>query len=107
MRAVEVVVVAPCRDQVAGMAEAGELVLVQMALIDWQVFELEWTEFFPLGKWRPTTEPRLVAGLLYLQHACRLSDEAVVAPAGSKTHTINTSPGRRASSIFRRLTHRD
>ena len=28
---------------------------------------------------RPATSPRLVAGLLYLQHAYRLSDEAVVA----------------------------
>ncbi len=31
------------------------------------------------GKGRPSTEPRLAAELLYLQHAYRLSDEAVVA----------------------------
>jgi IS5 family transposase len=43
------------------------------------VFEREWAGFFPSGKGRPATEPRLVAGLLYLQHAYRLSDEAVVA----------------------------
>ena len=49
------------------------------ALIDWEVFECEWAGFFPSGKGRPATEPRLVAGLLYLQHAYRLSDEAVVA----------------------------
>jgi IS5 family transposase len=49
------------------------------ALIDWEVFDREWAGFFPSGKGRPATEPRLVAGLLYLQHACRLSDEAVVA----------------------------
>ena len=49
------------------------------ALIDWQVFEREWAGFFPSHKGRPATEPRLVAGLLYLQHAYRLSDEAVVA----------------------------
>ncbi len=49
------------------------------ALIDWEVFELEWAGFFPSGKGRPATPPRLVAGLLYLQHAYRLSDEAVVA----------------------------
>jgi transposase, IS5 family len=49
------------------------------ALIDWKVFEREWAGFFPSGKGRPATEPRLVAGLLYLQHAYRLSDEAVVA----------------------------
>jgi len=49
------------------------------ALIDWDVFEREWAGFFPSSKGRPATEPRLVAGLLYLQHAYRLSDEAVVA----------------------------
>ncbi len=49
------------------------------ALIDWEVFEREWAGFFPSGKGRPATPPRLVAGLLYLQHAYRLSDEAVVA----------------------------
>ena len=49
------------------------------ALIDWEVFEREWAGFFPSGKGRPATEPRLVAGLLYLQDANRLSDEAVVA----------------------------
>lgn len=54
--------------------------LVKLAgLIDWQVFEREWAGFFPSHKGRPATEPRLVAGLLYLQHAYRLSDEAVVA----------------------------
>ena len=40
------------------------------ALIDWEVFEREWSGFFPSGKGRPATEPRL----LYLQHAYRLSD---------------------------------
>ncbi len=49
------------------------------ALIDWEVFEREWAGFFPSGKGRPAMPLRLVAGLLYLQHACRLSDEAVVA----------------------------
>ena len=54
--------------------------LVKLAtLIDWEVFEREWSGFFPSGKGRPATEPRLVAGLLYLQHVYRLSDEAVVA----------------------------
>ncbi len=32
-----------------------------------------------VARGRPATSPRLVAGLLYLQHAYRLSDEAVVA----------------------------
>lgn len=54
--------------------------LVKLAgLIDWEVFEREWAGFFPSGKGRPATEPRLVARLVYLQHAYRLSDEAVVA----------------------------
>lgn len=49
------------------------------ALIDWDVFEREWVGFFPSHTGRPATPPRLVAGLLYLQHAFALSDEAVVA----------------------------
>jgi len=49
------------------------------ALIDWEFFETEWAGFFPSSTGRPATSPRLVAGLLYLQHAYRLSDEAVVA----------------------------
>jgi len=54
--------------------------LVKLAsLIDWEFFEREWAGFFPSTTGRPATSPRLVAGLLYLQHAFRLSDEAVVA----------------------------
>ncbi len=49
------------------------------ALIDWDVFEREWLGFFPSHTGRPATMTRLVAGLLYLQHAYALSDEAVVA----------------------------
>ena len=49
------------------------------ALIDWDIFEREWAGFFPSHTGRPATSPRLVAGLLYLQHAYALSDEAVVA----------------------------
>jgi IS5 family transposase len=49
------------------------------ALIDWDFFEREWAGFFPSATGRPATSARLVAGLLYLQHAFRLSDEAVVA----------------------------
>lgn len=48
-------------------------------LIDWEVFEREWSGFFPSKTGRPATPPRLVAGFLCLQHAYRLSDEAVVA----------------------------
>ena len=49
------------------------------ALIDWEVFEREWAGLFPPPAGRPATPTRLVAGLFYLQHAFRLSDEAVVA----------------------------
>jgi IS5 family transposase len=49
------------------------------ALIDWSWFEREWSGFFPAGEGRPATHPRLVAGLMYLQHAYGLSDEAVLA----------------------------
>lgn len=48
------------------------------ALIDWEFFEREWAGFFPSGTGRPATSPRLVAGLMYLQHLHRLSDEAVI-----------------------------
>ena len=50
-----------------------------VALIDWEFFEAEWAGFFPSDRGRPASSPRLVAGLLYLQHTYRLSDEAVVA----------------------------
>ncbi len=54
--------------------------LVKLAgLIDWEFFEREWSGFFPSGTGRPATPPRLVAGLMYLQHLHGLSDEAVVA----------------------------
>jgi len=49
------------------------------ALIDWGFFERQWAGFFPSHTGRPAASPRLVAGLLYLQHTYRLSDEAVVA----------------------------
>ncbi len=49
------------------------------ALIDWEVFDREWSGFFPSATGRPAIPPRLVAGLLYLQHAYRLSDEAILA----------------------------
>lgn len=46
--------------------------------IDWVVFERKWAGFFPSSRGRPATAPRLVAGLLYLQHTFALSDEEVV-----------------------------
>ena len=50
--------------------------LVKLAeLIDWSVFETRWTEFFPSHTGRPASPPRLIAGLLYLQHTFACSDE--------------------------------
>ena len=73
------------------------------ALIDWEFFETEWSGFFPSSTGRPATSPRLVAGLLYLQHAFRLSDEAVVA-RWVETRITSTSPARRSSSTAHRST---
>lgn len=67
------------RPRLIDMIDARHALVKLAALIDWEVFEREWAGLFPSGKGRPATEPRLVAGLLYLQHAFRLSDEAVVA----------------------------
>ena len=78
--------------------------LVKLAtLIDWDFFEREWVSFFPSHQGRPATSPRLVAGLMYLQHAFKLSDEAVVA-CGLKVPTTSTSPARPSSSTTRRST---
>ena len=54
-----------------------ELVKLE-ALIDWEFFEREWAGFFPSKEGRSATSPRLVAGLMYLQHAYGLSDEGVL-----------------------------
>jgi len=54
--------------------------LVKLAgRVNWSVFEQEWGALFASPTGRPATAPRLIAGLLYLQHAYNLSDEAVVA----------------------------
>ena len=54
--------------------------LVELAdMIDWAAIDRVATEPFQPGPGRPILRPRLVAGLLYLQHAFNLSDEPVVA----------------------------
>ena len=54
--------------------------LVELAdMIDWAAIDRVATEPFQPGPGRPILRPRLVAGLLYLQHAFNLSDEQVVA----------------------------
>ncbi|MDB5784784.1 transposase, partial [Caballeronia mineralivorans] len=47
-------------------------------LIDWAGLGSVMSERFVSRGGRPATSPRLIAGLLYLQHAFDLSDEAVV-----------------------------
>ena len=67
------------RPRLVDMIDGRHELVKLAALIDWEVFEREWAGFFPSHRGRPAAEPRLVAGLLYLQYAYRLSDEAVVA----------------------------
>ncbi len=53
--------------------------LVQLSeLIDWKVFEQAWSGHFPARLGRPALPPRLIAGLLYLQHTTACSDEELV-----------------------------
>ncbi len=53
--------------------------LVRLAgLMDWDLIEQHFSAQFTSGRGRPALAPRLVAGLLYLQHANDASDEAVV-----------------------------
>ncbi len=68
------------RARLVEMIDMRHKLLKLAALIDWEVFERAWAGLFPSSVGRPATPTRLVAGLFYLQHAFRLSDEAVVAP---------------------------
>ncbi|MFM0557748.1 IS5 family transposase [Paraburkholderia sediminicola] len=53
--------------------------LVRLAgLIHWERLGMLMSESFVSSKGRPASSPRLIAGLLYLQHAFDLSDEEVV-----------------------------
>ncbi|WP_145111834.1 IS5 family transposase, partial [Cereibacter sediminicola] len=67
------------RPRLVDMIDMRHELVTLAGLIDWEFFEREWAGFFPSTTGRPATSPRLVAGLLYLQHAFRLSDEAAVA----------------------------
>ena len=54
--------------------------LIRLAsLMNWQEIERSFGAHFASSRGRPALSPRLVAGLLYLQHANDASDEAVVA----------------------------
>src|SRR5580765_3728240 len=53
--------------------------LVRLAgLIDWSEIERTFGAHFSSTRGRPALPPRLIAGLLYLQHTFDASDEAVV-----------------------------
>ena len=47
-------------------------------MIDWAEIERTFGAYFTSTRGRPALPPRLVAGLLYLQHTFDASDEAVV-----------------------------
>ena len=54
--------------------------LIQLAaLIDWNAIDQLASASFVSRRGRPSASPRLIAGLLYLQHAFDMSDEEVVA----------------------------
>ena len=93
----------PLRPRLIGMIDLRRERVKLTARIDWEVFERKWAGFFPSTTGRPATPSRLVAGLLYLQPAFRLSDAAVVARQ-SKTPIISTSPARPSFSIACRST---
>lgn len=67
------------RPRLTDMIEMRHELVKLVGLIEREFFETEWGGFVPSHTGRPATSPRLLAGLLYLQHAYRLSDEAVVA----------------------------
>lgn len=78
------------------------------ALIDWEFFEREWAGFFPSGTGRPATPPRLVTGLMYLQHLHRLSDEKPLAATWGRdtAFTSRSSPCSNLTAIAASLPHR-
>jgi IS5 family transposase len=69
----------PTRPRLVDMIDTRHELVRLAALIDWAWFEEHWAGFFPSPEGRPATHPRLVAGLMYLQHAHGLSDAAVLA----------------------------
>ncbi len=64
-----------------------------VTLIDWAEIERTFAVSFTSGRYRPALPPRLVAGLLYLQHAFDASDEAVINTWG-RTRTGSSSAAR-------------
>lgn len=61
--------------------------LIRLAgLMDWALIEHHFVGHFTSGRGRPALPPRLVAGLLYLEHANDASDEMVVKPLLAVLH---------------------
>ena len=76
--------------------------LVKVAdVIDWDEIERSFGAHFEATTGRPALPPRLVAGLLYLQHAYDCSDEAIV-----NTWIENPYVQYFTGETFSRLTHR-
>ena len=65
----------PLREQIDVMHP----LVVLADMIDWTAIEAVTTASFAGGPGRPPLSSRLIAGLLYLEHAFKLSDEQVVA----------------------------
>ena len=80
--------------------------LVRLAgLIDWDEIHRTFGGHFSSGRGRPALSPRLVAGLLYLQHAFDASDEAVVG-TWVETRTGSSSRARSTCRPRRQWIHR-
>ncbi|TRD20582.1 hypothetical protein FEV53_09785 [Palleronia caenipelagi] len=88
-----------------GMIDMRHELVKLAALIDRELFEREWAGLFPSQTGRPATPTRLVAGLLYLRYAFRLSNEAVV-HGGPGPLTGSISATGRSSGIACRSTPR-
>lgn len=65
----------PLREQIDVMHP----LIVLADMIDWHAIETVTTASFATGPGRPPLPSRLIAGLLYLEHTFKLSDEQVVA----------------------------
>lgn len=68
----------PPRPRLDEQIDLGHPLARLAALIDWQEIERSFGAHFASTRGRPALSPRLVAGLLYLQHTFAASDEAVV-----------------------------
>jgi len=67
-----------CRQPLCEMLNAKHPLVKLADVIDWEEIERSFGAHFQTATGRPALSPRLVAGLLYLQHAYDCSDEAIV-----------------------------